>query len=151
MTIAEVIKLAYNAGFRDAALVKAVAIAIAESALNPNAEGDVTTVNNKWGPSIGLWQIRSLQPEYLYLEPVRNQQKLYDPVYNANAAYSISKNGTDFSLWSTYVYGNYKKNIDAVAAAAQAVFNQSVQVVKENKTGIAALLLIAATIYAVTR
>ena len=61
MTFEEVAVLALEAldGRVESATV-ATAIARAESGLNPNAVGDEDKVDVRWGPSIGLWQIRSL-------------------------------------------------------------------------------------------
>jgi len=39
------------------------AIAQAESARNPGAIGDVALQNGTWGPSVGLFQIRTLKSE----------------------------------------------------------------------------------------
>ncbi len=109
---------ASKAGFSGAALVTAVAIAAAESGLDPNAVGDQSLVDFTWGPSIGLWQVRSLQPLFLYLEPLRDATKLPDPYYNARAAYTLSKSGTDFSPWSTFVNGAYKQ-FESIASSVQ--------------------------------
>lgn len=138
MTLSEVISIARAAGFTGNGLITAVAIAIAESALNSNATGDVNIQTNKWGPSIGLWQIRSLKPEYLYLEPIRNAATLYDPLTNAKAAFAISKGGTDFSPWSTFIYNQYKNFTTQVGQAAQFVNDNS---------GTLTLVAIAAAIY----
>ena len=121
MNIAEVISIAKQAGFTGTGLITAVAIAIAESSLNANATGDVDLQTDKWGPSVGLWQIRTLKPAYLYMEPVRNIATLYNPLENAKAAFQISKGGSNFGPWSTYVNNTYRKFTDAVTAAAQFV------------------------------
>jgi len=134
MTIGETISIAKAAGFTGTGLIKAVAIAIAESALNPDATGDEHLQTIKWGPSVGLWQIRTLKPAYLYMEPIRNIATLYNPQQNAIAAFAISKGGTDFSPWSTYTSDAYKKFTDSVSGA--------LQYVSENKFPI---MLIAAT------
>lgn len=102
-------KAAKAAGFTGAALLTAVAIAGAESAFNPSAVGDVAIQTEKWGPSIGLWQIRSLTENYLDMEPIRDSTRLSDPYYNAKAAYQISKRGTDFSPWSTFASNAYRQ------------------------------------------
>jgi hypothetical protein len=65
----------------------AAAVAMAESAGNPNA------TNNNGNGSIdrGLWQINS----------VHGSQSTYDPVANARAAIQISNNGTTWRPWCT--------------------------------------------------
>ena len=108
MTAQQVYNTASAAGFTGSALIIAVAIAYAESRFNPSAIGDVSLQNAKWGPSVGLWQIRSLNNDFLNIDPVRNYNKLFDPQYNADAAFKISNGGKDFSPWSTYINGAYK-------------------------------------------
>lgn len=90
----------------------------AESEGYSDAVGDLAqladpAVSAKWGPSIGLFQIRSLRHPGDY--PVANGDRLRvasalrDATYNAKAAYVISKSGTDFSKWTTYRTGSYKR------------------------------------------
>jgi uncharacterized protein (DUF2345 family) len=110
---------AYNAGFRGQSLVTIVAIAGAESQWNPNAIGDVALETAKWGPSCGFWQVRSLvsPSSFSYPDTLRDKNQLFDPQFNANAAYAFSKQGTNFGAWSTYMGGQYLTHVtDAVAA-----------------------------------
>jgi hypothetical protein len=74
-----------------------------------DAVGDLALVDTKWGPSIGLTQIRSLRDPSSgnAADTWRVASKLQDPVYNAQAAWEISNHGTDFSLWSTFSHGTY--------------------------------------------
>lgn len=74
-----------------------------------DAVGDLGLVNAEWGPSIGLFQIRSLRdPSSGNLaDTLRVASKLEDPVYNAHAAFVISKQGTDWTPWSTFKNGAY--------------------------------------------
>ena len=112
-------EVAYNAGFTGQALVTAVAIAGAESSYNPNAVGDVALQTAKWGPSCGFWQVRSLVVPTSYPLPdsLRDKNQLFDPQFNANAAYAFSRQGTNFGAWSTYTSGAYLSHVnDAVAA-----------------------------------
>lgn len=64
----------------------------------------------KWGPSIGLTQIRSLRFPDIWgpLDIWRVADKLRDPYYNASAAFAISKKGTVFSPWTMYRNGMYQ-------------------------------------------
>lgn len=114
--LALTVDAAKKAGFTGEALVKAVAIAAAESDFNPMAEGDIHLQDSKWGKSIGLWQIRSLNNPYVFSYPdtLRVASKLYDPYYNAKAAYVISNNGTNFNPWSTFTHGNYIAHLPGV-------------------------------------
>lgn len=93
-------------------------VVFAESEGYTDAVGDLAQladpkVSEKWGPSIGLFQIRSLRHPEQY--PVANgdrlrvAENLRDAVYNAKAAYVISKQGTDWSKWTTYRNDTYKE------------------------------------------
>lgn len=108
MDAQQVYNAAANAGFSGSALAIAVAVAYAESKFDEQAIGDINLQDSKWGPSVGLWQIRSLNNNFLNIEPVRDYNKLFDPDYNARAAYEISKGGKDWSPWSTYLNNSYK-------------------------------------------
>lgn len=110
LNASQIAEFAQNAGFEGDDLAIAVAIALAESSGDPNALGDS-------GTSIGLWQIHfTVHPEF-------DQASLYDPQYNANAAFAIYSNrGGTFQDWSTY--GNaaghnnaYLKYMDAAVSA----------------------------------
>lgn len=135
----QVYAAAKQAGFTGPALVTAIAIAAAESGFDPGATGDQTLANSKWGNSIGLWQIRSLQPGSLYLEPIRDPKYLYDPLYNAKAAYQISKGGTDFTPWSTFVNKAYQQYLNLASEVPAATFP------------IAGLLLLVAAFFLLSR
>lgn len=102
-------RVAWNAGFRGQALTIAVAIAGAESSFNPTAIGDVDLETDKWGPSLGFWQVRTLKnpSAYNYPDTLRQNPQLYDPQLNANAAYAFSGSGKSFGAWSTYTSGSY--------------------------------------------
>jgi hypothetical protein len=90
-TVAQLQSLALSVGFPASAAPTAAAIAMAESGGNPNAYGDASL-----GGSIGLWQI------YTKAHPNFNASSLYDPTYNAQAAYSVSSGGTNWAPWSTW-------------------------------------------------
>jgi len=96
-TFDQVRDLAELAGLPDPSL--AAAIAMAESGGDPKIIGDS-------GTSYGLWQIHA--PDHPEFDPVR----LLDPQYNAAAARFISKNGTDWSPWTTYRTGAYRKFLE---------------------------------------
>lgn len=106
--------VAYNAGFRGNSLILAIAIAKAESDCMADMLGDINLENEKWGPSVGLWQIRSLNNPYQYngIDQLRIKNKLFEPQYNASTAFLISKKGADFNPWSAYTNGSYKKFIN---------------------------------------
>lgn len=118
---------AKQAGFTGTSLAIAVAIAGAESGFDTKAIGDVILQDSKWGPSVGLWQIRSLKnpSAWPYPDNMRDATKLTDPVYNAQAAYAISKKGNDFSPWSTFVNKTYQTYLDVVNQVEQLAITAS--------------------------
>ena len=101
--------LAYNAGVKTTGgLTHAIAIASLESGFDTEAVGDVGLQTATWGPSIGLWQIRSLKAES-GKGTDRDATRLKDPVFNANSMAHISKNGSDFSAWTTGIAAQLKR------------------------------------------
>ncbi|HEY6020685.1 MAG TPA: hypothetical protein VIY48_12565 [Candidatus Paceibacterota bacterium] len=90
----------------------AQAVAMAESLGYYDAVGDLTLTNQVWGPSIGLFQIRSYRypmTQYQSIDLWRWAYPLRRPFYNCEAALVLSKNGTDWSPWSAYNSGSYKQ------------------------------------------
>lgn len=102
-SIAALRQLAASLGFADPNT--AAAIAMAESGGNPQATNIVTSPapGNLPERSFGLWQINTLG------NPQFNEAQLLDPTYNARAALSLSRGGTDFRAWSTFNSGLYKR------------------------------------------
>lgn len=94
-SVACLIQVARGAGFgkTDDMLVTAVAVALAESSGRTKAVS-VT------GCCIGLWQINTRVHPY-------TKTQMNDPTQNAAAAWSISKQGTDWSPWTAYNTGAY--------------------------------------------
>jgi len=113
MTNAEIQQLAASAGFPNPAL--AAAIAMAESSGNPRA------YNGRGGDdSYGLWQINmqgALGPARRSQFGLSSNEQLYDPATNARAAFAISGGGSNFSPWTTYTTGAYKKYLSAGGGA----------------------------------
>jgi hypothetical protein len=109
------------AGFQGEALATALGVsfvecdgpaasrAIGRRAGYGDAVGDLTLVNDKWGPSLSLFQIRTLRhPEqYPFPDTLRVAQDVRHPGKNAAAAFAISKRGTDWTPWSAYKSGSY--------------------------------------------
>lgn len=97
----QIAQYAYRAGFRGADLVKAVAVALAESGGNPQAYNPETAAGTKPGSgSRGLWQI------YGTAHPQYNNASVFDPQANANAAYQVYREaGNRFTPWSTWNLG----------------------------------------------
>ena len=75
----------------------AVAVALAESGGNPQARA-----LTPWEDSRGLWQINTLaHPQY-------DAQALYDPLYNAQAAYALWQ-AQGWQPWTAYTSGAYRR------------------------------------------
>lgn len=91
-----------QAGGNPASAPIAAAIAMAESGGNPS-------VVNSIGAT-GLWQI--LQSEH----PQYSTTELQNPLTNAQAAVSISNDGSNWNPWETYTEGTYRNFLQAGSA-----------------------------------
>jgi len=89
--------VASQAGFEGDDLVKAIAVAMAESQGNPNARGDVD-LQEPGEQSTGLWQIHH-RPSRDAGNSARSIDANYDPLTNARNAFSIFK-GQGWDAWS---------------------------------------------------
>jgi hypothetical protein len=110
---------AFAAGFRGQALTIAVAVALAESAGNPQAHNAVPPDN-----SYGLWQINmlgALGPDRRASLHLHANSDLFDPAQNARAAFAISQHGTNWHPWATFTNGAYASHLAAARRAAAAV------------------------------
>lgn len=112
LSIIQVADLARQAGFAANQIPRAVAIAMAESSLQPgnqspnrNRAGQVTSIDR------GLWQIN----DHFHSE-ISNAQA-FDPLQNAIAAFNISKGGTDWRQWTTFRTGAFEKFLPQVQQA----------------------------------
>lgn len=104
-------------GFRGKSLRTAFAVALAESGGRPSAIGDVDLQDKKWGPSVGIFQIRSLKNWQNHdgkgsSDPWRNAKKLRDPKFNIEAAWVKSSKGKKWEAWSAYNNGAFTKFLD---------------------------------------
>lgn len=74
--------------------------------------GDLDRMDEKWGPSIGLMQVRSLKSQTGTGGP-RDVERLPDPVFNLQSAHTIySVYG--WGAWSTYNSGAYRAFLQEV-------------------------------------
>lgn len=96
---ADIAQLARDAGFPEATIQTAVDKAKCESGLNPKKLGDGKLTTEKWGPSVGIWQIRSTWEDTVS-GGLRSAILNLDPKHNAKAAFDLSAGGTDWHLWS---------------------------------------------------
>lgn len=95
-------QLAHDYGrFRGLGLALAVAVALAESGGDSAAVN--VTGNHPPSRDRGLWQINS------YYHPEVSDDAAFDPASCAQAAYRISRSGTDWTPWSTFTSGSYTR------------------------------------------
>jgi hypothetical protein len=105
---------AAGAGFGGDALATIVAIGRRESGWDDTAQGDIAIQTAEWGPSVGVWQIRTLKAD-TGTGGDRDIQALIpgavagvpgsgrgDLGRQAAAAFSISGGGVNFAPWSTF-------------------------------------------------
>jgi hypothetical protein len=117
-------RMLYTQGFRGKSLETAFAVSMAESHLDPGATGDVKLQDAKWGPSYGLFQIRSLKHWQNYdgkgsHDQYRDGSRLRDPKYNIRAAWEKSSHGKSWKAWSTYTGGQFIKYLDDAQQVAK--------------------------------
>lgn len=113
----ELKRLWVQAGGNPAAASTAAAVAYAESSGNPGAMGDIKLQTSTWGPSVGLWQIRSLNAQR-GRGGQRDAGANTDPLTNARNAVAISNNGTNFGPWSTFKSGAYRRYLNGAAGGS---------------------------------
>lgn len=120
MKIADIVALAQNAGLPLDKAQIAAAIAMAESSGNPNSHNYNPVTKDD---SYGLWQINlwgDLKGRVGQLG-LKTAADLFNPQVNAAAMARYSKNGTDFTPWSTYTRNDYKKFLSSAQKAKPAV------------------------------
>lgn len=109
-TASTVIKTLQRAGFRGERLRTAFGIVMAESGGNPRAHNPDRSTGDD---SYGLAQINMLGA----MGPARRKQyglqsnaDLFDPTVNARVMFRMSGGGRDFSPWSTFKTGAYRRH-----------------------------------------
>lgn len=117
LTPAGIASLALQSGCDPAAATIATAVAMAESAGSPSAQGDIGLMTSVWDWSAGLWQIRGLRTER-GTGGIRDSVANQDVNHNAAAMFAISQACTDWTPWSTYNSGAY---LQFMSLAEQAV------------------------------
>lgn len=107
--------LLHDAGFRGEELVHMTATMFPESSGNASIRGDESLTTAKWGPSVGLWQIRSLWADD-NTGRTRDRFALTDPAFNARAAWEVAAEaealwGKSQRLrpWSAFTSGKWRK------------------------------------------
>lgn len=106
------------AGVSPQAAVTLTAIAGGESGYDTASLGDVNLQTAVWGPSYGLYQIRTVKAQ-TGTGSIRDIQWLaQSPAHQAQAAAVISKQGTDFTPWTVYVTGKWRQFLTGAQSAA---------------------------------
>ena len=122
--MADLRSILQKAGFSGSSLDTAYAIAMAESGGNARAHnGNAGTGDN----SYGLFQINMLGgmgPERRRAYGLSSNEDLFDAERNAKIAYQMSKGGTDWSPWSTYKRGDYRKYLGQSGASVSGADGQ---------------------------
>ena len=120
LAAADIYRLALAAGLPADAAVTATAVALAESGGDVDVAGDEGLVDDEWGPSVGLWQIRCLHAATGTGAP-RDCSRLADPAFNAAAMAQVSNAGASWQPWSAYTSGAHREHLGAAEAAAAEV------------------------------
>ena len=103
-------------GFTGSDRVVAIAIVLAESRGRTDAVGDTTITTDVFGPSIGLFQIRSVKAQK-GTGGVRDELANFDPATNARHAHRIFLDAGGFTPWSTFNSGSFRVFLDRARAA----------------------------------
>jgi hypothetical protein len=93
----------------------AVAVALAESGGRPGVHGDVHLQGGGWGPSVGLWQIRS-RTDQRGTGGLRDQDANTNPAVNAAHACQLWR-ARRWAPWSTWKTGAYSAYVGRARAA----------------------------------
>jgi len=107
-----------EAGFSRASAIIMVAIGLGESGGNDTALGDVGLQDSTWGPSVGLYQVRTVKGQTGSGSDRDLAALMGDPDRQALAALDISSKGTDFTPWTVFTSGKYQEYLSQAQAAA---------------------------------
>jgi hypothetical protein len=116
-TPGEIYAAARAAGLSAAAAVVATAVALAESGGDDQVLGDVSLQNSTWGPSVGIWQIRTLKSETGTGSDRDILALRGNPGRQAQAMRNISNGGTNWKPWSVFTSGAYRQYLGQAQGA----------------------------------
>lgn len=119
-TATDIYRLARSAGLSVTDSVIAVAVGLAESSGDDAAIGDVNLQTTMWGPSVGIWQIRTLKSDTGKGTDRDINALKGNPARQAQAMVSISSSGRDWSPWTVYNTGAYNQYLGQAQSAATA-------------------------------
>jgi LysM repeat protein len=109
-----------HGGFTGEERVIGVAVVLAESGGRTDARGDVGLQTDTWGPSIGLFQIRSLKAQR-GTGGVRDELANLDPATNARHARRVFLDaGGRWTPWSTFNHDSHRQFLDRARRAVGA-------------------------------
>ena len=135
-SVAEMVRLAKEAGFSDSEAAIMGAIGAAESTGDPKAHNTKGRDN-----SYGLWQINMLGrmgPSRRKQLGIDSNEQLKDPKINARAAYMVYKQ-QGFGAWSVYKSGKYRQFLGtaqgAVSGGALAYAGKSSGAINQTPAG----------------
>lgn len=116
---AEIFAAARAAGLSLAAATIATAIGLAESGGDDRVYGDTGIQTAVWGPSVGIWQIRTLKAQTNTGSDRDINALLNGGVARQAAAMrNISAGGNNWTPWSVYTSGAYRSQLGAAQSAA---------------------------------
>lgn len=118
-TAEEIYTAAVAAGFSAAQAINITAIALAESGGDDTARGDTGLQTSYWGPSFGVFQIRTVKSDTGTGSDRDISHLSSSLLAQAQAAYAISKQGTNFSPWTVYTTGKYQQFLNVVKSVAE--------------------------------
>ncbi len=119
LTGRQVAALAHKAGLRGDTRVIAVAVSKGESGWRPNAVGDVALADDRWGPSLGLWQIRSLKADEGTGRERDARALSRSVLFQARAMVIVSANGVRWSPWTVFTSGAYTAHLGVARGAVE--------------------------------
>jgi hypothetical protein len=108
-TPADIYATAQAAGLSSAQAVIATAIALGESGGDDANVGDVSLQTDYWGPSVGLWQVRTVKSETGTGSDRDIMALQGNPSRQARAMFNISNRGTNWTPWTVYTRGIYSR------------------------------------------
>lgn len=115
--------------YSKATVMLAIGLAETDGVLDTNKQGDIAIEDATWGPSVGVFQIRTLKhPKNTPMEQARNIQTLQTLIGQTQSAAMISTGtstgqgtpGTTFQPWTTFKTGKYRMYLPRADAAINA-------------------------------
>jgi hypothetical protein len=120
------------AGFTASAATTMTAVSQAEDDTGDDTRiGDVALEDGYWGPSVGVFQVRTVKSQTGTGQDRDVSALTGDLLAQARAAYDISGGGEDFTPWTTYTAGKYQLFLGTAQAAAGKLGSLTVDAAKD--------------------